>query len=528
MGVNSVGVVHESDSFFNTTSHEDQGPPAYSEASSAVDFSQTCCAYDQAIEDNLRRHQSFDFIVRDLSAYRCLAQESRRLLFLYWVAYCCGSSVSALEAGRMRCPLSQCFKVVYDHNELVDHVGKCPRFAQGEYYCPYHQRVERFAEPTTVEIATVTSNTSRKHFIKGAINAIRKGSRSIRNAIQPTKHTTQRQVSVSEQQLAQNEITNDRKVTKSMARANTHELDGHECTPMIPKTTASYIPELPGVSRHFEMEAATPTRAELESPFCPSMEWSPTTSTSESVSTPISPVSPVDGPSMRSFEDTWSPISPTDTFNPFSDSISPMQLIKPQTSTVYQKGPTSSHQVHELCATPVPAPFGIITAFVLPNVHEHIYAPKYDIATVRHRAEHRMLEYNNIAQSSGLIGTYNTFGVAEHSNAQPGNTEELFPQDLSFDVGATTSTNELGQNQRLKEIVIDKILLVPGLEELMSMTMDAERLLDGPRIVSPEELRKMLVHSALVCISMIAPLCYANISSCVLNHNKSWTSSPCL
>ena len=116
-----------------------------------------------------------------------------------------------------------------------------------------------------------------------------------------------------------------------------------------------------------------------------------------------------------------------------------------------------------------------------------------------------MLEYNNIAESSGILGIRNTFGVVEHTDVQPSNIQESIPQDLDFDDVAMTDTHELGQNQILKEVVTDNILFVSGLEDFRSIIIDAEKLLSAPRVVGPDELRMVLVHNAIVCTPILCP-----------------------
>ena len=240
---------------------------------------------------------------RNVSEFDCLLEPYQRLAFLSWVAFDRRPAQNIPNLERLSCPLLWCRKSFDDHGKLVDHVSTCSYLDQGEYWCPYHQQSERFS-----------TKHPRKHFLKGAVTAIRKlGSKSIRKAVHPSKSRSSRDARWSKQHRGScYEYDDD---VAEIDEGDILELDGGVSQSMATVPMRSCRQEAFAGYMPAEMEDVRTLAAEMASDnfSCPPMEWDSTgIPTPDSAISPISPVSSSDQWQARSYDDFQSPISPNE------------------------------------------------------------------------------------------------------------------------------------------------------------------------------------------------------------------------
>ena len=296
-------------------------PPAYSAASNPkqLDSVDLCCAYvvqsllPYMADSDCLRLKNFDWGIRDVAEFTKLLTQSHRLQFLYWVAIHRSRDQTIPNKERLSCPLSWCRMSFNEHEKLVDHVSACPHLDHGEYWCPYHQQAERFAQPVFGRLAGYAPQSSRRPSWKGAVKVIRRlGSKGLQKAIHPSRSRKSQFHGCQEQKSAPYERDQE-DIQELMSDAQTPELDGQEAVASaligtkIYEAASAYLP--------FEMDDTCNHIAELESETlsCPSMDWESTGNTTpDSALSPISPVSPGDQWNRQSFGSSVSPISPVD------------------------------------------------------------------------------------------------------------------------------------------------------------------------------------------------------------------------
>ncbi|MCJ1376987.1 hypothetical protein MMC17_000077 [Xylographa soralifera] len=280
-------------------------PPAYSALSNSKqsdDSAHLCCAL-----------RYYDWGIRDAAEFTGLLTQLHRLQFLYWVAIHRSRAQIIPAKERLSCPLLWCRMSFNEHEKLVDHVSTCSHLDQGEYWCPYHQQAERFAQPTSDRLAGYAPQSSRRPSWKGAVKALRRlGSKGLQKAIHPSRS---RKSSSNGWQVHDSETNegNQENIQELMSEAHPLELDGQE--PVESALTSTTIHEMAGAYLPFEMEDTRNDVAELEGGtlYCPSMDWESTGNTTpESSLSPISPVSPGDQWYRQTCDFSDSPISPAD------------------------------------------------------------------------------------------------------------------------------------------------------------------------------------------------------------------------
>ena len=265
------------------------------------------------------RLRKFDWGIREFDDYHCLSQQSQKLRFQLWVAYCRTPAQKIPNLERLSCPLLWCRKSFDEHEKLVDHVSNCPFLREGRYWCPYCQRAEAFAEPEGRHLNDPSPSHKHhgKHMLKEAVNALRKfGSKSLRMATHPARSLNGQEKRWSKKQ---NKADGRGLLQELMSETHILELESREesptHSPSAPKHSSKGIAELADDFFPVEMEAFCPAELDSDMMSCPSLERNTTGFiTPESDQSPISPISPTEqqwlGYKCKDFE---SPISPTDT-----------------------------------------------------------------------------------------------------------------------------------------------------------------------------------------------------------------------
>ncbi|MCJ1394845.1 hypothetical protein MMC18_007725 [Xylographa bjoerkii] len=308
-------------------------PPPYSTVSQSNQSDESthlCCAY-------------FDWGIGDVAEFTGLLTQSRRLQFLYWVAIHRSRAQEIPTLERLSCPLLWCRTSFDGHEKLVDHVSTCPHLDQGEYWCPYHQQAEHFAQPMFDRLSGNVSQSSRRPSWKGAVKAIRKlGSKGLQKAIHPSRSRRSQNHDWQEQNFETNK-GNQGDILELMSEAKLPELDGQGPVQSAPISTTIY--EAAGAYLPFEMEDTCNHAAELESETlsCPSMDWESTGNTTpESSLSPVSPISPGDQWHRQIIESLDSPISPADLSYTVPWASDETRLTKHAATTPVKQSPSAS------------------------------------------------------------------------------------------------------------------------------------------------------------------------------------------
>ena len=285
----------------------------------------------------------FNWGVRDVAEFNELLTLSHRLQFLYWVAIHRSRAQQIPIIERLSCPLLWCRMSFNEHEKLVDHVSTCRHLDQGEYWCPYHQRAERFAQPIFDRLSGYAPQSSRRPSWKGAVKAIRRlGSKGLQKAIHPSG-SRKCQSHGWQDHNSETKEGNQENIQELMSQAQFLELDGQE--PAKPALFGATIYEAAGSFLPFEMDDTCNHVAELESETlsCPSMDWESTGNTTpDSSLSPISPVSPGDQWHRQTFESSDSPISPADRNYSVPWASDEICLTKDATTTMVQQSPSVS------------------------------------------------------------------------------------------------------------------------------------------------------------------------------------------
>jgi len=71
-------------------------------------------------------------------------EDCARHRFIVWAAVKRNSSPGMRADKRLECPLLKCTRRFPDHESMLRHLAGCRYFASAEYWCYYHNRVERF------------------------------------------------------------------------------------------------------------------------------------------------------------------------------------------------------------------------------------------------------------------------------------------------------------------------------------------------------------------------------------------------
>ncbi|MCJ1404597.1 hypothetical protein MMC11_007823 [Xylographa trunciseda] len=274
----------------------------------------------------------------DGSEHLCCAL---RLQFLYWVAIHRSRQQKIPTLERLHCPLLWCRMSFNEHEKLVDHVSTCPHLDQGQYWCPYHQQAERFAQPISDRVPGGASPSSRRPSWKAAVKAIRRlGSKGFQIAIHPSRSRK----SESHKWQVRSFETNkgyQGNIPELMSEAQPLELEGRESVQSahngteIHEAASAYLPS--------EMEGTCNHAAELESETlsCPSMDWESTGNiTPESSLSPISPVSPGNPWHRHVDEHLHTPISPADLSYTVPWAADEPRLCKVTTTTPVKQSPS--------------------------------------------------------------------------------------------------------------------------------------------------------------------------------------------
>jgi hypothetical protein len=396
----------------------------------------------------------------------------------------------------------------------------CPYIYEGEYWCPYCQRPERFAEAPVPELAPVpevsihSTKNPRKRFLKGFGNALRKLSKKARS---------------------RKPRDNDRDHNYDAAVGN--EVDGIEMDGNDIPVIAKHLPEL---SAHHitEMDAAG-LPAELscndrmdgnsqmdhegqmynDNVLCPDLvrDFSQSTeaSTQDSTQTPISPLSPVDQSQVRSFDHLDCPVSPTDTM-PWSVDASP--LLKTPSVLLKQQS-TWPFTAPKLPEIHVDTDLTNFAAFIQHSLT--VNSPTASATTIgmvtnatnSHNlgtlgyVEHTSLDIGDVADQGETTDDANhpshEFWVADQSeNNDDANhpSDEYWVADQGEDTDdAIHGTDRYLQNSAMMEHITGPLIIRMGFEGFLPMVKNIDRQLSGSRLVSVRELQLQLVKGALVC-----------------------------
>ena len=271
------------------------------------------------------RLSKFDWGIREFADYHSLSQQSRKLRFQLWVAFCRTPAQKIPKLERLSCPLLWCRKSFDEHEKLVDHVSNCSFLKEGRYWCPYCQRVEYFAEPEGKHVNGPSSSHKHhsKHMLKEAVNALRKfGSKSLRMATHPTRSLNgqEKRWSKKQSKAGQKGSLQELMGTTQFLELESSAESPKHCHP-APKHCSRSIAELGDDYFPVEMEGIYPAELDSDVMSCPSLERNTTgIITPESNQSPISPVSPTEqqwpGYTRTDFE---SPISPIETATAMSN-----------------------------------------------------------------------------------------------------------------------------------------------------------------------------------------------------------------
>ena len=289
------------------------------------------------------RLRYFDWGIRDVAEFTDLLTQSHRLQFLYWVAIHRSHAEKIPTMELLRCPLLWCRMSFNEHEKLVDHVSMCSHLNQGEYWCPYHQQAERFAQPVLDRSSRYAPQSLRKPSWKGAVKAIRRlGSKGLQKAIHPSRSRKSQSHGWQEHWPKTKEV-NQENIQELMSEAEILELDGQELVDSA--LTGITIYEAAGHYLPFEMEDTCTHAAELESETltCPSMDWESTGDTTpDSSLSPISPVSPGDQWHRQTFDSSDSPISPAERNYTVPWASDETCLTKAAPTTLVERSPSVS------------------------------------------------------------------------------------------------------------------------------------------------------------------------------------------
>ncbi|MCJ1247727.1 hypothetical protein MMC30_004942, partial [Trapelia coarctata] len=439
----------------------------------------------------------FNLGVRDVSEYDCLLEQYQRLAFLSWVAFDRRPAQNIPNLERLSCPLLWCRRSFDDHNKLVNHVATCSFLEQGEYWCPYHQQSERFS-----------TKHPRKHFFKGAVNAIRKlGSMSIRRAIHPSKSRSFRDARWSKQHVGPRyEYEDD---LAEMDERDILELDGGVSKSMSTgsfwhcrqEAFAGYMPA--------EMEDVRSPAAELASDnlSCPPMEWQSTgVPTPDSALSPISPVSPTDQWQVRSDNEFQTPISPNEDVASVPWTINPMLLTKIDQPAHDKQNPNSSYQALKFGSSGpmseirVDTSFANLTAYMWEAPSERLTGnsiPLHETSTVHGNR-------GQLPPTSGTTG----------DNLRPANTmnnlQGFEPAGSTFDQSYVPTyphqefnqpamqSSENPQMQVIREVITGPLLTRRGLEGFIPVVREIHLQLFNFWKITVRELQLGLLRGGML------------------------------
>ncbi|MCJ1281557.1 hypothetical protein MMC26_000877 [Xylographa opegraphella] len=310
-------------------------PPADSAVSNSNQFDSSvhsCCAL-----------KPFDWGIRYVAEFTGLLTQSHRLQFLYWVAIHRSRDQTIPTMERLSCPLFWCRMSFNEYETLVDHVSTCSHLDQGEYWCPYHQQAEQFAQPVLNRLHVYASQNSRRPSWKAAVKAIRRlGSKGLQRAIHPSRSRKSQSHGWHDHKSDTN-ARNRGNIYELMPEVQLLELDGQESGKSA--LNAKNIHEVAGTYLQFEMEDTSISVSELDSETlsCPSMDWESTGNTTpDSSLSPISPISPGDEWLRQTFEPWDSPISSAERNYTVPWASDKTLLIEDATATMVHQSPSVS------------------------------------------------------------------------------------------------------------------------------------------------------------------------------------------
>ncbi|KAK1777448.1 hypothetical protein QBC45DRAFT_186731 [Copromyces sp. CBS 386.78] len=73
-----------------------------------------------------------------------LSQDCAQARFIIWAAVKRNLCPTLKDEERSKCPLHKCQLLLSDHESMLKHLVNCRYLSTGEYWCPQHNRVERF------------------------------------------------------------------------------------------------------------------------------------------------------------------------------------------------------------------------------------------------------------------------------------------------------------------------------------------------------------------------------------------------
>lgn len=73
-----------------------------------------------------------------------VGQDCAQTRFIIWAAAKRNQCPTLKDEERLRCPLHKCRQLLGDYESMVQHLVDCRYLSTGEYWCPQHDRVERF------------------------------------------------------------------------------------------------------------------------------------------------------------------------------------------------------------------------------------------------------------------------------------------------------------------------------------------------------------------------------------------------
>ncbi|KAK3398560.1 hypothetical protein B0T20DRAFT_212394 [Sordaria brevicollis] len=102
---------------------------------------QTQPQYRQTEHQQQPRHQP-----KQLSCVtkETLSQDCAQARFIVWAAVNRNLCPTLKDEERSQCPLFKCQLLLSDHQSMLKHLINCRYLSTGEYWCPQHERVERF------------------------------------------------------------------------------------------------------------------------------------------------------------------------------------------------------------------------------------------------------------------------------------------------------------------------------------------------------------------------------------------------
>lgn len=264
-----------------------------------------------------------------------------------------------------------------------------------------------------------------------------------------------------------------------------------------------------------EMEEVKTFAVELDSDnlSLPPMEWESTgVSTPDSPLSPISPITPADQWQTLSFNESQSPISPTDTLASTPWATNPMLLTKVDQPAHEKQMLNFSYQASKLgCAESLPE-IRIDTS--LTNLAAYMWQVSTDNLPPNSESWHEVSDsHHNTKHAQQLPPTSGTADTTEGSAKAMNNFEAkqsagaqyscaygspYQPEDLN--PPAMQPSEYEGQKRVMREVITGPLITQLGLEGFIPVVRNIHRQLFGSSKIGLRGLQLQLLSDGIVCI----------------------------